>query len=408
MDMDDATIGARLRVLRRWRGMSQVELAGLAGLSASFVSMVENGTRMLDRRSHIAAIANALRVSEMDLAGGPRLSADRQRSDPHLAIPPLRMALQTSTLSDPACERARPLDELVRVLDERIGPLFTACDYVRLGEHLPAVIDELHYRVAVPADEAEYRRALRALVEACVYAALRAKDLGYPDLAHLAAARAGEAAAVLDEPVTRGKAAYAWLLTMPRAGSWDRTMRAAERAADSLEGHAGDDPDGIAVLGQLTLTVAMAAAVERDSAAAGHWLDQASRLAGRIPDDPARGWHSFSATNVGVWRVSIGVERGESGGAVLELARQVDESRLAARKSRLAAFRCDVGRGLAREARTRSDAVRWLRQAEDTAPQRIRNSAPVRQTVAYLLERSRAGAGGRELRGMAARMAIPR
>ncbi len=53
--MDEATIGARLRILRRWRGMSQVELAGLAGLSPSFVSMVEHGTRMLDRRSHIAA-----------------------------------------------------------------------------------------------------------------------------------------------------------------------------------------------------------------------------------------------------------------------------------------------------------------------------------------------------------------
>ncbi len=65
--MDEATIGARLRTLRRWRGKSQVELAGLAGLSPSFVSMVETGQRPLDRRSHIAALANALKVSEIDL-----------------------------------------------------------------------------------------------------------------------------------------------------------------------------------------------------------------------------------------------------------------------------------------------------------------------------------------------------
>ena len=65
--MDEATIGARLRILRRWRGMTQVELAGLAAhLSPSFVSMVETGQRPLDRRSHIAAIASALRVSETD------------------------------------------------------------------------------------------------------------------------------------------------------------------------------------------------------------------------------------------------------------------------------------------------------------------------------------------------------
>ena len=72
--MDEATIGVRLRTLRRWRGMTQVELAGV---SFSFVSMVERGERALDRRSHIAALASALKVSETDLTGGPHLSADR-------------------------------------------------------------------------------------------------------------------------------------------------------------------------------------------------------------------------------------------------------------------------------------------------------------------------------------------
>ena len=75
--MDEVTIGARLRTLRRWRGKSQVELAGLAGLSPSFLSMVETGQRPLDRRSHIAALANALKVSETDLVGGPHLTLTR-------------------------------------------------------------------------------------------------------------------------------------------------------------------------------------------------------------------------------------------------------------------------------------------------------------------------------------------
>jgi transcriptional regulator with XRE-family HTH domain len=105
--VDEITIGARLRTLRRWRGMTQVELAGLADLSPSFVSMVEHGTRMLDRRSHIAALADALRVSETDLVGGPHLSADRLQSDPHMAIPPLRVVLQTNSLSRPAVDAAR-------------------------------------------------------------------------------------------------------------------------------------------------------------------------------------------------------------------------------------------------------------------------------------------------------------
>lgn len=70
--------------------MTQVQLAGLAGLSPSFISMVETGQRPLDRRSHIAAVTKALDVSETDLVGGPHLSADRMQSDPHTAIPALR------------------------------------------------------------------------------------------------------------------------------------------------------------------------------------------------------------------------------------------------------------------------------------------------------------------------------
>jgi hypothetical protein len=92
---------------------------------------------------------------------------------------------------------------------------------------------------------------------------------------------------------------------------------------------------------------------------------------------------------------------------MLELASAVDETRLTA-GSRLADFRADIGRGLARDPRSRGEAVRWLRRAESTAPQRIRNSAPAREAVAYLLSSSRASAGGRELRGMAARMSVPR
>ena len=120
--MDEITIGARLRTLRRWRGKSQVELAGLAGLSPSFLSMVETGQRPLDRRSHIAALANALKVSETDLVGGPHLTPDPLQGDPHMGIPVLRVALQTNTLSTPAVQKARPLPQLVQVVTGQIDP----------------------------------------------------------------------------------------------------------------------------------------------------------------------------------------------------------------------------------------------------------------------------------------------
>lgn len=146
--MDGVTIGARLRTLRRWRGKTQAELAGLAGLSPSFLSMVETGHRPLDRRSHIAALATALRLSEADLVGGPHLSADREQADPHGAIPALREAFLTNTLISPAVDRARPLPELAASVTGHIEPARIRCDYSAVGQALPGVLDELHRHIA--------------------------------------------------------------------------------------------------------------------------------------------------------------------------------------------------------------------------------------------------------------------
>jgi len=88
------------------------------------------------------------------------------------------------------------------------------------------------------------------------------------------------------------------------------------------------------------------------------------------------------------------------------MARMIDQAKIAYR-TRQASFLADVGRGLAREPKMRDDAVRWLRRAEDAGPQHVRNHPASRETVAYLLNRARADAGGRELRGMAARMGVP-
>jgi hypothetical protein len=163
---------------------------------------------------------------------------------------------------------------------------------------------------------------------------------------------------------------------------------------------------GLHVLGMLTLHAALGAAVVQRPHVIDHWLTEATQIAGRVTDDIKGNWQSFSQTNVKLWSVAIGVERGESAGTVLEMAQTVDQSKIAYR-TRQASFLADVGRGLAREPRMRVDAVRWLRRAEDAGPQHVRNHPPTRETVAYLLGRARAEAGGRELRGMAARMGVP-
>jgi len=399
--MYDEAIGVRLRTLRRWRGMTLVELSGRAGLSKTHLSDIERGLKALDRRSYIAGLATALRVSEADIVGGPHLSADPVQAEPHSSIQRIREALLSNTLTAPVADWARPLPDLTADMARLDRSEYK---FREAGTVLPALIDELHVHAVAPADEAAHRLALEALIEGFQTTTFICKDLGYADLAHIAAMRAMEIAGVLGDPVSWGKASSLRIHTMP-ATSWRARMDAAEAAADALEPHV--ETSTVPVLGMLTLAAALSATVAVNPDRAGHWMEQAEELATRVPDTPRDNWGAFSASNVGVWRVSLAVERGESGGAMLDLARRVDERRLSGRRGRHAAFLADVGRGLARDPRLRDQAVHWLRRAESVAPHKIRNDQRVRDTVAVMMQQSRTAAAGRELRGMASRMGVP-
>lgn len=84
------------------------------------------------------------------------------------------------------------------------------------------------------------------------------------------------------------------------------------------------------------------------------------------------------------------MEHGEVGRSVLEKAELVDQRKLTAEPCRHASFLADVGRGMARDPKSRHEAITWPRNAESVAPQRIRNGGPVRETVAVMLEQVRA------------------
>lgn len=402
--LDEATVGERLRALRLWRHMTLAEVAGLAGVTAPYLSMVERGLRPLDRRSLISSVAAALQVSESELTGGPHLGDDRLQAGPHTAVPALRMALSLNSIGEPTAESARSLPDIAADL-ERLRLPHGAGDYLRLGAELPGLLDELYFHVSDPADEASRIAAAKALTDACMWSAQMCHALRYPDLAQVASRSALEAARITEDPVRLGMARFvAHIGIVPRA--WDRSRMLAERAANELEPHARE-PVALQVLGILTLRAALAAAVVQDGSQADHWLAEAQSLAARVDDgNPARNWEWFGATNVICWRVAIAVERGESGSAVSAIAARADPAKLVV-ATRHAALLLDVGRAMARDRRTQVDAVAWLRRAEQTAPQWIRNYAPAREAVAFLLTRAKASGGGRELRGMAARMGVP-
>jgi len=75
MDQDEAhTIGQRLRMIRKRRGLGLKVAADLAGISKPYLSMLERGERGFNRLGLLEDLAGAIGCSVADLMGaaGPR------------------------------------------------------------------------------------------------------------------------------------------------------------------------------------------------------------------------------------------------------------------------------------------------------------------------------------------------
>lgn len=179
-----------------------------------------------------------------------------------------------------------------------------------------------------------------------------------------------------------------------------------QHTAAELQPAIGRDPDVAQMYGAAQLNAALAcAALNRADDAADH-LAEADQTTRAIPvDAPWFGQVYFGKANIGIWRVSLAVEQGEPGKAA-EIASKVDVDAVPS-AARRAMFHSDLGRGLATDKRTRSQAVTELRRAEDIAPTLVRSNVFVRETVSELLRRVRRDdAAGRELSGIAYRMRL--
>jgi transcriptional regulator with XRE-family HTH domain len=395
-----AMIGPRVREYRTKQGMSLDDLARATGLSKSFLSRAERGERRLDRRTQLDALADALGVSVANLTGQPYSPGKQRDAKAHAAVPGVRVALMDTEYGQrpelPEVESVRPIAVLEREV-WRVERLCEESDYVAFGDLLPALLLELHAAAADPVGEVR-AAAARLLTRACQSAFYLLKDLGYHDLAWIAADRASEAAGASELPELLGLSMFLRSHALRAVGARHRALATARRAADALQGDADDGPVG-EVYGMLHLTSALSSIANGRTDEATAHLDEASEIASRTGDGNAYGLH-FGPTNVGIWRVAIAVEAGE-GGKVMELARDVAIDKMPSR-GRRAAFWSDVGRGLAREPGRHTEAQGILRRAESLAPLQVRANPYVRETVADLRNRY----GGRELREMARRMGL--
>lgn len=387
----DSTIGRRVRLIRLSRGKSLAVVAGLAGISPSFLSRLESGERSLDRRSLIVALANALQVAPSELTSLPVPAPGDGAAD--AAVDAIRAALQAVALGVPAGQ-IQPVEQLAArvhaVLDAK-----QRCLHAEVGLVLPGLIRDLHTSIEAGRNDGELLRLAVLLHHGGTGAFLH--GVGAPaDLCWSAHRLAGEVAELLDEPVSLGVTAFDQANGLLSWGSFDL----AERALCSVDLTPADDP---VLSGMLTLTRSLLAAAENRAADVDAALEQAAELAERTGETNEH-WMSFGPSGVGMWRLSAALESGDHERAA-ELAAQIEPERIVA-PTRRANYWVNTGRALAKQRGHRGDAVRALRRAELISSDKVHRNPVARDLLSELLARANHDAVGRELRGMAYRAGL--
>lgn len=396
MDIEHAQIGRRAREIRNWRGMTLTAAAGLAGLSTGYLSLIERGERAITKRSVLESIARALRVSPGDLTGRPYEPTDEASAEARTAMATLADVLGAWWIGEVPDVPSRPLPDLLDDLHQFNTELRATANYAAQADMIPDLILGL---LVAAADPQTGRDALVPLLNAYHGAGSLAARLGFPGLPSLAADRIERVAKKLDDPVWLGVSAWSRAHFLSGTNR-KRQYHLAVSAADSAP---AEHPE---TRGMAHLTAALAAAAQNQADVAETHLHEASELAEQVEPDvspwPA-GLMNFGRTNVGIWRVSIGVELGQ-GARIAEVARTVRPDTIT--PSRQASFWVDYGRGLLSERRSREQGLRALLRAEELAPQQVRSNVWAREAVTDLLGAEQRAAGGRDLRGLAWRMGI--
>jgi transcriptional regulator with XRE-family HTH domain len=390
---DSNLIGRRVREIRSWRRITQIALAQLAGISPAYLSMIERGQRPVTKRTVLEALASALQVSPVELTGKPYAPTDESSGQAHAGMAAIEDALTGWRVGEVPDVPQRPWPAVRAQVDHLDSVLRPKAEYGEQARLLPTLTRDLLAASAV----SEHRRdALIGLVSVYKAAAYLAHDLGVIGLPVLAVERMREVAAELDDPVWIGYAAYqrAQLLSGGnRARQYELAVGVADMSSSRIE-----------VRGLAHLTAALASAAQGSGDAARDHLTEASTLADMLEPDVSPWMRTnFGRTNVGIWRVSIGLELG-LGGRIAEIAEKVRPEGVS--QSRQAAYWIDYGRGLLAERKTRDRGLVALLNAERLAPQKVRNNVFAREAVSSLLVNARREAGGRELRGLAWRMGV--
>jgi transcriptional regulator with XRE-family HTH domain len=409
-DLAGKRTGERIQILRERKGLTRPVLAGLVGMSASWLKGIEQGRRLPPRLPVLVKLAEALAVgdvavlagTDMDLGGATSVPVASFARIPHDAIPAIRDAVRDPMLSAPSS----PAD--VGALAGRVADAWrlwhTSPQHrTDVGRILPRLVTDT--RIAARASAGEERRAANGLL-AEVYALVQHETVwaSESELVWTVADRAMTAAQEADTLAALAGAAWTLGMVQRSAGDTDGALTLATDAAALLEPRLEDGtPEIGALAGAMHLhAAATCARAGREGDAWRHW-DTARTVAERLPAGYHHPWTMFGSANVALHAVSVNADLSKSAEARAQ-AEQIDADQIPSRERR---GRLAVE--IARSYHQRHDytaTLHWLEQAHQTSADSVRYSPTARQMTADTVDHG-GPLIGRRARSLAGSIGLP-
>jgi transcriptional regulator with XRE-family HTH domain len=376
--VDDQSVSARLRRLRKLRGLTQHQLAAGSHFSVSLIKKVEQGTQP-PSPAFVAGVARVLAVSPEHLYGTEERSIFEQPRAEAVGIGALRTALDS--YDDPAPD-GDPLD-LVTVERrlQQVGRQLVGMRYADAAGELPNLLHHAYILAEEPGHAGERGRA--ALHDSYRMAATLAGRFRQADLAAVASERHVQLAPLTGDPLRIAISAFHRSSRHLQHGEYRTGLRVLERARDEVT----DTAEGRAVSIQLDLRSAVLVARTGDTQSADGYLDRARAVSEQF-GPPASPYYNIdaSALNIAVHWCAAPVENYDGAEAVrrAQQVRVVDPTR----PERVAHHHIDMGRAWMLHG-NRDQALANLNTARRIAPFNTRNHPSVRETVLALAEADR-------------------
>ncbi|MER6664314.1 helix-turn-helix domain-containing protein [Amycolatopsis japonica] len=370
---------------RKARNMSQHELAYAAGVGVDTVARIEQGSRKTTRPVTLARLAKALGVSE------ERLLGQLVTAPSDIDVVTLRHAI-TAGEHVPGLDDFAEAHEVVQIeeLDRAAHEAWRAYvdgRHVELLHALPVVLADARRLVRSTSGD-EQAAAHRALSRAYRLGAGMAGRVGFDDLAWTSAERALDAARQSDSPDLETAISLRYLAwTLVRQGRLDEAERVAVRAAEQVQPAMLDrDPARAGVFGNLLFNAASAALSAGRLGRADDLLAEAQAAAMRSRGDSATEAAIFGPRVAALQQVDHAARAGDPDKA-LRLAESMPSTRgevpafwEAGHRLRLAAASVEV--------RHYPDALRYLAEARDLAPDWVRYQPLGKSTMRDLVDRA--------------------